>query len=105
MAPMNQHPAVLVGVDGSPGSLAAVELAAWEAKRRRSSLHLVHGYEGDTPPLNYGWVPFASVGGSRRDAARQLLTGVEAATHAGHPGLTIRSTMVAAGGASTLVEL
>lgn len=96
---------VLVGVDGSPGSLAAVELGAWEAKRRRAPLHLVNGYQGDTPHLGYGWVPYATLGTAMRDAARDLLSGIEVATHAAHPGLTVRSTVVAGGGASALVEL
>jgi len=36
---------IVVGVDGSPESLAAVELAAWEAYQRRLPLRLVHGYQ------------------------------------------------------------
>jgi nucleotide-binding universal stress UspA family protein len=105
---MTQHRTltpVLVGVDGSASSLAAVELGAWEAKRRRAPLLLVHGYQGEVPQLAYGWVPTASLGTSMRDAARELLAGVEVATHAAHPGLSVRSTVIAGGGASALVEL
>src|SRR5690242_8233277 len=42
---------VVVGVDGSPESLAAVGFAAWEAHRRRLPLRLVHGHE---PPVTAG---------------------------------------------------
>ena len=42
---------VVVGVDGSPESQAAVDFAAWEAHRRRLPLRLVHGYQ---PPIMYG---------------------------------------------------
>lgn len=42
---------VVVGVDGSPESRAAVDLAAWEAHWRRLPLRLVHAYQ---PPVMYG---------------------------------------------------
>ena len=45
---------VVVGVDGSLESRAAVDLAGWEAYRRRRPLRLVHGYQpaaGDGPPV------------------------------------------------------
>ncbi|BCJ57114.1 hypothetical protein Jiend_05360 [Micromonospora endophytica] len=42
---------VVVGVDGSPPSLAAAEQAAQAAVWRSRPLHLVHGY---LHPLGYG---------------------------------------------------
>ena len=96
---------VLVGVDGSAGSLAAVEFGAWEAKRRRVALQLVTGYIGETPYLTYGMATVGSLTHSLRDEARATVTEVEFQTRSKHPGLSVRATVVAGGGASGLVEL
>ncbi|MET7423675.1 universal stress protein [Dactylosporangium sp. NPDC005555] len=44
---------VVVGVDGSPESLAAVDWAAWDAARRGRRLHILHAYAWPVvyPPL------------------------------------------------------
>ena len=47
---------VVVGTDGSPESWRAIHAAAWEARARRVSLVLVHGYPAD-PYSWYGWAP------------------------------------------------
>jgi len=39
--------AVLVGIDGSPGSQRALEWAAGEAKLRGADLHVVHAYRSE----------------------------------------------------------
>ncbi|HEX6870717.1 MAG TPA: universal stress protein [Micromonosporaceae bacterium] len=96
---------VMVGVDGSPGSLAAVRLGAWEAKRRHLPLLLVHGYLEPMPAASYGWAPYQPASHAVRDDARGMLTEIELRTRAEYPGLSVRSTAVAGGGASTLVEL
>lgn len=96
----------MVGVDGSSGSEAAIKLAAWEAQRRQVPLVLVHGYVDRGPSGTYGWIPRASVpAGSPQDQARAMLTQLQQRVQGEHPALTVRSTMIAAGGAAALVEL
>lgn len=96
---------VLVGVDGSASAHAAVELGAWEARRRRAPLLLVHGYQDELPHATVGLVTRTPVISAVRDGARSMLEDIENRTHATHPGLTVRSTLVGGGGASSLVEL
>jgi nucleotide-binding universal stress UspA family protein len=95
----------MVGIDGSSASNTAVVFAAAEAKRRHLPLLLVHGYLEAIPHLAYGWNQQRELANAVRDDARRMLTDVELRAHAANPNLTIRSTLVAGGGASTLVEL
>src|SRR4051812_5135216 len=94
---------VVVGVDYSNASAAAVSQAAWEAKRRGVGLRLVHGFvatdPGETPP------------GSPDDqneliiAAGQRLA--EAATvqvRSSFPELAVSTKVVAGSGGMTLVN-
>src|SRR5581483_6473007 len=67
--------AVVVGVDGSPTSLAAVDLAATEAALRRRPLHVVHAFAW--PYLNVPLGPSAfgpPEGGLRHEAERVVAT-------------------------------
>ncbi len=96
---------VIVGVDSSATSTAAVRIGAWEARRRRAPLLLVHGYLDEMPYASYGWAVYPSLYQTARDSARGMLTDVELRTRADHPGLQVRSALVAGGGASALVEL
>jgi hypothetical protein len=91
----------MVGVDGSAGSVAAVRLGAWEAKRRRLPLLLVHGYLDRLPYATYGWTSYQPLATAVRDEAHTMLTDIELRARADHPGLTVRSALVAGGGAST----
>ena len=99
-----RHP-VLVGVDGSVSARAAVDLGAWEAERRHVPLLLVHGYQDRLPHASYGLLPRQPVISAVRDDARAILEETANRAHAEHPGVVVRSTLVAGGAASTLVEL
>ncbi|MFF5234883.1 universal stress protein [Dactylosporangium sp. NPDC000521] len=48
---MEQKHDVVVGVDGSPESLAAVDWAAWDAARRGRRLHIIHACAGPVADL------------------------------------------------------
>jgi nucleotide-binding universal stress UspA family protein len=82
---------IVVGVDGSPSSLAALDWAARQGELTGSSLELVMAWEW---PTSYGapfvftteWNPAA-------DAAK-VLDGAVATLRAAHPGLAIDSTVV-----------
>ncbi len=91
---------VLVGIDGSESSQDAACLGAWEASRRGCPLLLVHGVHVPLPGL---------VGTERAVAARtagqQTLIQTELRTHASHPTVHIRSTLVTGSPAGGIVEL
>ncbi|MGV9981844.1 universal stress protein [Micromonospora wenchangensis] len=94
---------VVVGVDGSPASLAAAEQAAHAAVLRGVPLHLVHGY---LHPLGYG-VPLnpydLGVPAPSQEAQRMLeRTAAELADR--WSGLTVQARQVAGGAGATLVE-
>jgi nucleotide-binding universal stress UspA family protein len=96
---------VMVGVDLASGSAVATDLAAWEAKRRHQPLLLVHGYLREMPYSTFGLDLHQPLAASARHDARSRLTDLEVRTRADHPGLAVRSTLVAGSAASTLVEL
>jgi nucleotide-binding universal stress UspA family protein len=79
---------VIVGVDGSEASLAAVDLAAREAVWRSGTLVVVHadaGRPGHAEPSSR-WAA-----GARRDseAQHEMLEAVAARARAAHPGLSV----------------
>ncbi|MEU6276549.1 universal stress protein [Streptomyces populi] len=75
---------VVVGIDGSPESLAAAHWAAREALRRGTALGLVHAWERRTRPA-----PSGPADASRRTWAEDLLTGVSEGLRVAHPGLRV----------------
>lgn len=79
--------------------------AAAEARRRHASLQLVHGYVVAVPDPAYSRTQQRALADAIREDARRVLSDMELRTHAASPNLTIRSTLVAGGAASTLVEL
>jgi len=99
---------IVVGVDGSPSSLAAVRHAARLAERRQVPLHLVHAYQ--YPIYGYAGVGFAyptDVNGENyRDAVEQDLGGLVQRIHKAHPGVVgVHGEQVNGSTASVLLEL
>jgi nucleotide-binding universal stress UspA family protein len=93
---------VVVGVDGSPESRAAVDIGAWEAHRRRLPLRLVHGHQ---PPVMYG--PSVTIAYDPATPLRQAgeLVHTEAArVHARYPDLTTTTAVTVAEPGGVLVE-
>jgi nucleotide-binding universal stress UspA family protein len=95
---------VVAGVDGSPGSLAAVEWAAREAERRHLGLRLVHGYVQPVPYATFGYpahdieveVPLRQV--------RAMLADAAAGVRRRHPDLWVESALIGGSPAGVLVR-
>ncbi|MFJ1811180.1 MULTISPECIES: universal stress protein [unclassified Streptomyces] len=83
-------PAIIVGLDGSPESLAAVDWAAREATQRETPLCLLHA--GD--PLGSLYIPYMGVPApgameAQREWSAHLLHEAESRLTERHPGLRI----------------
>jgi nucleotide-binding universal stress UspA family protein len=95
---------VVVGVDGSESSLAAVDLAATEARLRGLPLRVVHAFMWPELGAPLGPSPYGPPeGGLQNDAERLLATAVERAGQAA-PDLDVDSELVTGGAAAVLVE-
>lgn len=98
---------VIVGVDGSPSSLAAAAVAADLATSRGALLQLIYGYE---VPM-YGYVPIAmadryivSEGDAHREVNGMLANTAKQLRH-DHPGLVdVQVKVLSNGGAAALIE-
>jgi nucleotide-binding universal stress UspA family protein len=88
---------VVVGVDGSAGSLAAVELAAEEAVGRVAPLLVVHAHQEHSE-----WRGEELAG--QRAAARRLLAVAAARARAEHPCLSVEEDLVLGSPVEVLVE-
>ncbi|WP_406043338.1 universal stress protein [Micromonospora sp. NBC_00898] len=90
---------MLVGVDASPASIAAVELAADEAAARVTPLVIVHVYAGPirrpTGACAPEWVDPMAV-------QRRLLEGAVAGVRAEHPGLAVSGELLSGDPAGVL---
>ncbi|WP_028927833.1 universal stress protein [Pseudonocardia acaciae] len=102
---MDTHGTVVVGVDGSEGSLAALRVAVDEARRRSALLRVVTAYEVPT----YWALPAGPpTGVTREEIAQDALRAAQAEVDqllAGDPAAPKVDVLVAAGpAAKVLVE-
>ncbi|HYN65362.1 MAG TPA: universal stress protein [Ornithinibacter sp.] len=81
------HQRVVVGVDGSAFSMAAVTVAARVASARGFSLHVLHAFAPDLPMLGFAQLSDGSEMVSSH--ARRLVADGVARAHAVDPGLTV----------------
>jgi nucleotide-binding universal stress UspA family protein len=93
---------VVAGVDGSPASLVAADVAARMAAARSLPVHLVHGY---LHPFGYGVAidPYAGLPPPTEDAER-MLEKAAATVRTAWPGLVVEARQVPGGPAVTLIE-
>jgi nucleotide-binding universal stress UspA family protein len=95
---------VVVGVDGSPGSLEAVSWAAVEARRRGVRLHIVHAWLA--PLVDTSVVPVLGVRGGpalRADATKVVSEAADRALAAA-PGIRVETSLVPGDPAAALVK-
>ncbi|WP_406005755.1 universal stress protein [Streptomyces sp. NBC_00637] len=90
---------VTVGLDGSPGSLAAARWAADEADKRRCTLRLLHAWPMLAPePAN------ATSKVDQNYWAKRLVHTARAELQAGHPALTVVGSLVAEDAQDALLQ-
>jgi nucleotide-binding universal stress UspA family protein len=82
---------VVVGVDGTPNSKAAVAQASHFANSRGMTLHVLHAFAPDLPMLGFGALANRDV---VTEHGRQLIDDATARAHSMHPDLTVTGGMV-----------
>jgi nucleotide-binding universal stress UspA family protein len=95
---------IVCGIDGSDGSLRALDWAADEARRRGATLRIVHAW---FEPIVAGY-PFAAgvvyETAAVEDAARQVLRDAVTQVHAGDGELAIEEELVHSPAATALLQ-
>ncbi len=81
---------VVVGVDGSPNSKAAVAQASHFASSRGMTLHVLHAFAPDLPMLGFGALADRTL---VTDHGQQLIDNATARAHAAHPDLTVTGSL------------
>ena len=97
---ITQFNKIIVGVDGSPSSNAALEWAAQEAEIRGSALELIHAW--NYPNLGYGGY-VAVLEDFEKDAAA-LLDEVVASVRKNYPSLKLVSSLIQGPTAQTIMD-
>ncbi|MEU6378754.1 universal stress protein [Streptomyces sp. NPDC046909] len=95
---------VVVGVDGSPASLAAVEIAAREAERRGVQLRLAHALDPDSGQPAPGVPPWDPDAAEQRDRINGALGDAEWRARRIAPGLTVTRGVLVGAPASVLEQ-
>jgi nucleotide-binding universal stress UspA family protein len=98
--PAMHHP-VVVGVDGSPRSLDAVELAAREAALRNTPLHAVYAYNGAVP---IGPSAASRLEGDLRDDTERIVQEAADRARATAPTVTVTGEVVTGTPTAALLE-
>ena len=84
---------VVVGVDGSAGSVIALRFAAAEARLRGGELHVVHAWIGNLP--GYGGLPWARPATTLREQAdTTLVESLRAVWQNGSPEVQVRAETI-----------
>jgi nucleotide-binding universal stress UspA family protein len=95
---------IVVGVDGSPASWQAIHTAVWEARARRTTLVLAHGYPAD-PYTWYGWAPmYAGPAYDPRALAQTMVDETANEVRDTYPDITVTTELHPGTGASALIE-
>lgn len=85
---------VVVGVDGSPSSLAAVEIAAREAGLHGVGLRLVHAFGRPVAHIPHGGRPWEPSDAGMRELIDGTLTKAERRAHDTEPGIEVTREIV-----------
>ncbi len=97
---------VVVGVDGSPNSVAAVRFAVQEARLRHAELHVVHAW--NFTPAPPAFVPSPSLGPSvaeQEEVAGRVLSACVAEAIGDDTDVTVVETLVNAPAAEALQDV
>lgn len=92
---------VVVGVDGSPESVAALQTAADEADRLGAVLDVVHAWQ--EPSVAWAVRVPPDLGSATRAGEQRLLEAVVAGLEQEHPGLQVRRHLLEAPAAAALL--
>ncbi len=91
---------IVVGTDGSPSSIEAVEWAARQAELSGAALEVLMTWEW---PLSFGWSVVPNEYDPARDCEKALAE-IVAQIRTGHPGLSVKSSVLEGHPAPLLVK-
>ncbi len=100
----NFDPAVVVGIDGSPSSIEALEFAAAMADRRKAPLSLVNVHQNPADELGLP-MPAEFSGWAQDDEMEETLQAMVERIHTEYPHMSIRARQVGGPTATVLIEL
>jgi nucleotide-binding universal stress UspA family protein len=95
---------IVVGVDGSEQSTAAVRWAAREASRRHASLRVLHAWVWPLYRVPLGPAPGAPPGAGLRAAAESLLAAAARTAHAVAGSLSVETSLEVGGSVPVLLR-